>query len=237
MKFLLAILLISCVHLFLSKIAIHENISWLGFVGRNILNGRILYQDLFEINPPLIIWFAILSSWLGKYLGVSAENMMFNLTSLLIIFSLTPVIKQLSQQWISLFFILIILPVLFYAYGEREHLFVVLMLPVILSGKKTYIWNLILATIVCCFKPHFILLPLAIWFYEIYKIKLVNFKLKDIKLPLFFILAWVIYIYSAYKFEPYYFNTALKLILKYYQAKGGLYITLSILFYGIINFP
>ena len=33
-----------------------DDIAWLLYVARRWLNGRELYIDLVEVNPPLIIW-------------------------------------------------------------------------------------------------------------------------------------------------------------------------------------
>ena len=46
-----------------------DDVAWLLYVARKWLGGQRLYEDLVEVNPPLIVWIyavpAMLSSWLG----------------------------------------------------------------------------------------------------------------------------------------------------------------------------
>ena len=47
-----------------------DDIAWLLYVARRWLGGRILYQDLVEVNPPLIIWLSAIPSLLARWISV-----------------------------------------------------------------------------------------------------------------------------------------------------------------------
>ncbi len=48
-----------------------DDIAWLLYVARKWLGGQRLYEDLIEVNPPLIIWIYAIPASLGGWLGVA----------------------------------------------------------------------------------------------------------------------------------------------------------------------
>jgi hypothetical protein len=51
-----------------------DDVAWLLYVTRKWLGGQRLYQDLVEINPPLIIWIYALPASVAGWLGVSPKT-------------------------------------------------------------------------------------------------------------------------------------------------------------------
>src|SRR5260370_3094688 len=55
-----------------------DDVAWLLYVARKWLGGQRLYEDLVEVNPPLIIWIYAVPAWLAANLG-AAPQLMANL--------------------------------------------------------------------------------------------------------------------------------------------------------------
>ena len=49
------------------------DIAWRYFIAGGILEGKTLYRDVVDLNPPLWFWAAIPSVWIGNVLGVGAH--------------------------------------------------------------------------------------------------------------------------------------------------------------------
>ncbi len=49
------------------------DIAWRYFIAGGILEGKTLYRDIVDLNPPLWFWAAIPSVWIGKVLGVGTH--------------------------------------------------------------------------------------------------------------------------------------------------------------------
>ncbi|MFN7604742.1 MAG: hypothetical protein ACK5RU_02365 [Hyphomonadaceae bacterium] len=49
------------------------DITWRYFIAGEVLEGKTLYRDIIDLNPPLWFWAAVPSVWIGKVLGVGAH--------------------------------------------------------------------------------------------------------------------------------------------------------------------
>ena len=49
------------------------DIAWRYFIAGGILEGKTLYREVVDLNPPLWFWAAIPSVWIGNVLGVGAH--------------------------------------------------------------------------------------------------------------------------------------------------------------------
>ena len=49
------------------------DIAWRYFIAGGVLEGKTLYRDVIDLNPPLWFWAAIPSVWIGNVLGVGAH--------------------------------------------------------------------------------------------------------------------------------------------------------------------
>jgi hypothetical protein len=51
-----------------------DDVAWLLYVARKWLGGERLYEDLVEVNPPLIVWIYALPAMAAGWLGVSPKT-------------------------------------------------------------------------------------------------------------------------------------------------------------------
>ncbi|WP_313588686.1 hypothetical protein [Aquidulcibacter sp.] len=49
------------------------DISWRQFIAGQILDGKTLYRDIIDLNPPLWFWAAIPFVWLGEVFGINVQ--------------------------------------------------------------------------------------------------------------------------------------------------------------------
>src|SRR5688572_28788773 len=57
------------------------DIAWSLDVADQMAAGRVIYREIFDINPPLIFWFAAAARWAGETVGVAAQTAYFALTA------------------------------------------------------------------------------------------------------------------------------------------------------------
>jgi hypothetical protein len=161
--------------------------------GSKILEGSILYLDIPALNPPLIYIYASLSVFLSKLLFLSKESTFIILILTLVFISLYLSYKVLEKYYdknnslslrLYIYSILVILTICISSdFGEREHLFVIFILPYLLSmvykdkifiSKDLTIFIALFAVLGFNIKPHFFLIFLGIEF--IYFIQTKNLK-------------------------------------------------------------
>jgi hypothetical protein len=148
-----------------------DDIAWLLFVARQWLAGRTLYQDLVEVNPPLIIWLSAIPSLLARWIDVSAKSVampMFVGQSLISAWWGASILRRSGgpfSERLSVFAalgtILILLPGA--DLGQREHLLVSGFIPYLalsamsLDGHRISRWESIgaavMAAVFCALKP------------------------------------------------------------------------------------
>jgi len=148
-----------------------DDIAWLLYVARRWLGGRTLYQDLVEVNPPLIIWLSAIPSLLGRWISVSPKFIaipLFICQSLASAWWTASILRRagglFSDRW-SVFAamgtVLLLLPGA--DLGQREHLLVAGFLPYLalsnlsLEGQRISRWEGVgagvYAALFCALKP------------------------------------------------------------------------------------
>lgn len=153
--------------------------SWLIYAAGRMLDGQKLYVDILETNPPLILWLSALPVVLGKWLHTSPFMVFPVLVTLLNIVSLWLVAGIMRGQEFfkeKTVFCLVMFYIAFAfflfspaVYGQRELLFVALVLPYLFysldEGKPQKITQKILiiamAVVGFAIKPFFLLLWVA----------------------------------------------------------------------------
>ncbi len=155
------------------------DISWRYFVAGGILEGKVLYRDLVELNPPLWFWAAIPSVWIGDVLGVGAHVAAMSLAHLSSLFALALFAKGVdgilskSERGFALVgFLVAILWVAVADVGQREQSALIagiLWLVLALRRDAQLPVSLGLAVSIACFsaygfalKHYFVLIPLAV---------------------------------------------------------------------------
>jgi len=156
------------------------DVRWLLFTAEGMLQGKTLYIDIMEVNPPLIVLLNTIPVYISN-LQIFSEKVSFILFIILLInisiflsYTVLKSIKDISllsyrTTMISLIFALLIAPS--GDFGEREHLFIIFIMPYILMmmfrGKmhlsnKSIILISLFSTFGFNLKPHFLLVFIVI---------------------------------------------------------------------------
>jgi hypothetical protein len=166
------LLVVCCAVLFLTlRTPLKDDIAWLMYVARRWLEGRELYIDVVEVNPPLIIWISAVPSQIAQWLNLDARFVvmpMFIASVLSCAWWTTRLLQgqggifsQKSPVFAIVSTVLLILPAV--DLGQREHLLVAACLPYLAlfarslvgtpASKVTWIGAGVLAGLGCALKP------------------------------------------------------------------------------------
>lgn len=114
-----------------------DDVAWLLYVAGQWLRGGRLYQDLVEVNPPLIIWIYALPVLAARGLGVAAELVVEPLFaafvlgcaawSAALLHGRAPLFGRWLPGFAAIAVVLLLLPAV--EFGQREHLLIAAGLP------------------------------------------------------------------------------------------------------------
>ncbi len=155
------------------------DIAWRYFIAGGILEGKTLYQDVIDLNPPLWFWAAIPGVWIGNVLGVGGHFAAMTLAHLGSLLALALFAKGIdgilskSERGFALVgFLVAMLWVAVADVGQREQSVLiasVLWLILALRRDAQLPVSLGLAGSIACFsaygfalKHYFVLIPLAV---------------------------------------------------------------------------
>ena len=154
-------------------LAANTDVSWLLTVGERVLDGQRLYVDVFETNPPMAVLVYMPGIAIARALGLPVEVVTDSLMFAAIFVSLAIVARILKnssvleggKSWLTplAFAVLAIVPM--QAFGQREHIAVVELLPLLavyavrMKGEAPSGWMAVIAGcgagLAVSFKPHF----------------------------------------------------------------------------------
>ncbi|WP_235602849.1 hypothetical protein, partial [Piscirickettsia litoralis] len=163
-------------------IILSNDVIWLMTATARLLSGGSYVQDFFETNPPLILYLYTPAYLLKQYLAIPEEYAVYILTFSIGIISLAlskPSIRKIfhgdtvSESILVLSLVVIYFMLPSYAFAEREHLMIMLVMPYVISlavdyysEKKTVrIFIGVCAGLGFCLKPYFIFAPVI---FELY---------------------------------------------------------------------
>lgn len=196
--------------------------AWLVYVANQILAGKELHSEVIETNPPLIVYLTLIPAYFSK-LTALADYHSFTLfifaiacASLFLSFKIT---ANISIR-LGIIFVLVL-----YAannFGQREHIFLMLIFPYLLTvlegtkDKKITLISAVMAAIGFAIKPYYIVIWAVIEIFSIYKSR--NFL--SIFTARNFIIGALILVYLFYLFyiEKGYVENILPLMLEYYSG-------------------
>jgi len=150
-----------------------DDVAWLLYVARKWLAGGRLYQDIVEVNPPLIVWIYAVPAMLSSWLGVSPKTVSepFFAAMLLgcawwtaqLLHGRAPVFARRLPAFGLIGTVLLLLPGV--EFGQREHLLIAAALPYLalfareMQGepepRKTAVLVGALAALGCALKPSY----------------------------------------------------------------------------------
>ena len=163
----------------------NHDVSWLIQCAVRMLNGAVLYRDIIEVNPPLIILLIIAPIWLAEMLGLDPTTA-FHVFCIIIgaaslalcnrvdsggLFERMPRTRALFYLLLAFFYFVYSIP----HFGQREHLMIMLVMPYLVLaaerrgqrhvGAKLAVTIGLFAGIGLALKPFFLILWLAIEIY------------------------------------------------------------------------
>ncbi len=157
-----------------------DDVAWLLYVSRRWLEGQRLYEDLVEVNPPLIIWIYAIPAWIAAALGAAPKLVAIPFFALILL-GFAAWSAALLQGRANVFtspvpafatigIVLMALPGV--EFGQREHLLIAAVLPYLclyareLDGEAeprlTGLLAGMAAGLGCALKPSYILAIIAI---------------------------------------------------------------------------
>jgi hypothetical protein len=165
------------------------DIGWLTYATGSWLNGDILYRDIFEVNPPLVFYVMAPGVWLAGLIGAD-EIVTYKATIGMFALGVLAFSSYLLRPFLIVYgnvgYFVVAASGLIYAfilpgntdiYSQREHIFMLAILPYLIVSipdkaynhtKKTHFFTALLAAFGLCLKPHFFLIWLAVelfhWF-------------------------------------------------------------------------
>lgn len=219
-----------------SNIFCNTDANWLLHATNRLLHGGKYYYNFFETNPPMILYISTLPVLLATVLHLSMSSVFHGYVFLIAVFSsfiCAVLIKKIYQQcpawmWrtfiLALIFIFVILPG--HAYGEREHLALMLVTPYVFLAvlrvrnlRLSIIFALligVLAGIGFAVKPYFVIPFGLVELYLIIKQRRLFFSVRPESLMIGVVL--IVYLISIFVFFPEYITRMLPLIWHLYTV-------------------
>ncbi len=200
--------------------------GWLLHVAERVVAGEKLGRQVIESNPPLIIYIMEIPVLMGNLLHVNPIYMFAIFIALLGLASLLLAFFTLENKamQVPLIFALFFLPGI--SFGEREHIFIILILPYFVSlwsGRKYPWWFVIIAGLMAgigiALKPFFVMVWAVLVLVKMAMDRrfFSFFNLQNI------VIGVVIAGYVAYLmlFEKVYVNEVFPLLVRYYGGFNG----------------
>lgn len=133
------LIVIVAVCLFHGYIAIpNHDASVILIEAKTFADGGRFYDDIMEVNPPLIVFLSVPTIWISKLFGLTLWSAYCGYVMALIVLSLLAARKYLywafidrkrAANWLNVAYIVILTIVPIYDFGQREHLTMILLLP------------------------------------------------------------------------------------------------------------
>ena len=120
-----------------SRSPLKDDVAWLLYVARKWLGGQRLYEDLVEVNPPLIVWIYAVPAGIANWLGVAPKLVSTPFFAALVLGSAwwSAVLLQgragLFDRRMPVFAVIgiVLLAAPGVEFGQREHLLIAAVLP------------------------------------------------------------------------------------------------------------
>jgi|GEM_PF-2241532 len=159
----------------------NHDTAWYIFVVEGMLQGKHLYTDFLEVNPPLGIWLTVPIVWLANLAGLNSipatYGILFALTAMSLLLAnrylrLLHDVPDTARAMLCVFMAAVMLFMPAMDFAEREHLMVLLFLPWPVlrlarsRGAKLGLTEAsvvgLMAAIAICIKPQSLLAPLGV---------------------------------------------------------------------------
>ncbi|HEY9469700.1 MAG TPA: hypothetical protein VIQ76_08800 [Propionibacteriaceae bacterium] len=121
---------------------LNHDAAWFLYLAQRVVEGDVLYRDLFDLNPPLIVWLNLPIVWLARLMAWP-ESTVFHAAVLglvtAVVLTLDRLLQLLTVQrrliaGLGAAVVFVLLPG--YDFGQREHVALVLIAPVVALGIR-----------------------------------------------------------------------------------------------------
>ena len=233
--------------------------EWLLLAERMVMDGKKIYVDVFEVNPPLVLWLYSIPIWLSSHLGFIKDYQILGIVGLIA----CATVMMLSQSLIKrhpgfagnarkqqLFALLLACTVMFFTtqvyFFDRDHIFYVLIFPYILRfmpslsrlelPKSVCVIIAVMAGIGFCIKPHTAIVFVLLQLLQIRQCRSAA-VLWSLENGIILFLT-IIYLLCAWHFAPDYFTTVLPMSLATYSGfsrriNGYLFVAIAFISAGL----
>ncbi|MCY1128296.1 hypothetical protein OU426_15635 [Frigidibacter sp. RF13] len=210
---------------------INHDSSWFLHATAEWLRGARLYQDIMEVNPPLIFLHHVPAVLLSDVLGITRTQAFYATILALIFASLWwsgQIVARTHGRRTALVFLAgsalaLVFPFSIY-FGQREHFLVIFLWPYLAAhlteGRPDAGWRAVTRALFAAFgvllKPYFILIPLTVTFGRLLSERDPRAVLSCGNLT--FGVAGVVYVLAAWLLLPAYFESIVPLAVATYDA-------------------
>ncbi|WP_157893499.1 hypothetical protein [Aquidulcibacter paucihalophilus] len=155
------------------------DLLWRLYIADGLLDGKVLYRDLLEVNPPLWFWAALPAAWVAQHTPILAYHALMGL-NLMVIFTATALLYHVAKKTLgsaaaastAFGFLLAMCLVSVGDFGQREQSLMmacslwIALLCARLEGQKVALPLAILVGLLSAYgfalKHYFVLLPLVL---------------------------------------------------------------------------
>lgn len=141
------------------------DLAWHVYIAREMLGGKKLYADFFEINTPFIIYYTMIAVWFGKLCSISPKSSLYIVNFVIAVISrwvCLRIVYKSNRHVVAPFisYILMLMPFIFPAteFGQKEHIFIVFAMPYFVRvalGSNASTMEVVFATLGSLIKPYF----------------------------------------------------------------------------------
>lgn len=197
--------------------AASSDVLWLLWVAQRTSQGAVLYRDVAEVNPPLIVW--LLQPMIAAAKWFSLEPLVVFRATVLMLGGLVAAWSWRAarpgpvRHTVGLLVLLVVITMPVGFFGEREHLLLAVLLPyLILSGTRVGAPNCaqpcaalagMLAGVGVALKPHYALVPLLVSTYVSRQIGRAPWRLPEMVAGSVLLTG---YVFAVVVFSPSYFE-------------------------------
>lgn len=152
--------------------ALNHDTAWYLYVAQGLLDGKELYKDFVDVNPPLAVWLTVPVPLIARLTGLDPVNVFHIIVFLLTAIPLVAVRRHAGQGPLLVLTTAILLFAPGGNFGQREQLIVLFFLPWLMlraaradGGKFGYLEAIVVGIIAAagiCIKPHTVLAPICV---------------------------------------------------------------------------
>ncbi|MGE5359864.1 MAG: hypothetical protein ACM3NQ_12675 [Bacteroidales bacterium] len=122
---------------------VNHDAAWYLYMARRVMDGAVMYRDVVDTNPPLIVWLTIVPAWLARF--ALSDVILFKLFVYAIAFAALGACAQLAGRiwpdWRPGLRGLLVATTVFVAlpfpktdFGQREHFVLLMTLPYVFAS-------------------------------------------------------------------------------------------------------